>query len=68
MNLTWNDLLTRLQRMNAEELDQNATIYLCELDEFYPLKPELGISKDGDAADGILDHGHLYLEHLLLLL
>ncbi len=60
MNLTWNELLTRLQGMSAAELCQNATV--CIDDEFYPLKPELGKSKDGDPADGVLDHGHWYLE------
>jgi len=59
--LTWNDLLIQLQEMSAEELSQNATIYMQGLDEFYPVI-EMGRSKDGDAADGILDHGHVYLE------
>jgi hypothetical protein len=46
--------------MNAEELAQNATVYDDCWDEFFPLK-KFGESEDGDAADGVLDHGHLYL-------
>lgn len=45
---------------SAEWLDQDATVRT-EDDEFFPLDG-VGKSKDGDPADGILDHGHLYLD------
>lgn len=60
-NLTWNDLLIRLQEMSAERLRDNISVYTEVLDEFYPVAG-FGISKEGDVADGVLDHGHLYLE------
>lgn len=56
---TWNDLLNHIQEMSAEDRDQNATIQL-SFDEFIMVQG-WGISKDGDGADGILDHGHHYL-------
>jgi hypothetical protein len=58
---TWNDLLTRLQEMSAAELEQTATVYDSCWDEFFPLIEGLGMSQDGDVADGVLDHGHFYL-------
>lgn len=61
-NMTWGDLLMQLQVLSAAELGQNVTIYARELDEFFPVKSELCISKEKDAADGILDRGHFYLE------
>lgn len=59
--LTWKDLLARLQEMNAEELEQTATVQTTVLEEFYGVTG-FGVCKDGDAADGILDEGHLYME------
>ena len=59
--LQWKDLLLRLQKMSADELEDTATIYTQELDEFYGITG-IGVSKDGDAADGVLDHGHLYFQ------
>ena len=59
--LTWNDLLERLKRLPAERLEDTATVHAGGLNEFYPVEG-FGVSKDGDAADGVLDHGHLYLE------
>ena len=59
--LCWNELLTRLQEMSAKELMDTATVRVCGFDEFYPVSG-FEVSKAGDAADGILDHGHLYLE------
>ena len=61
-NMTWCDLLIELQGMSEEKLYQNVTVYASGLDEFFPVKSKLGISKEKDAADGILDHGHFYLE------
>ena len=61
-NMTWRDLLIELQAMQVDELAQNVTVYASELDEFFPVKSKLGISKEASFADGILDHGHFYLE------
>ena len=59
--LTWKDLLVRLQEMDADELEQTATVRTVVLDEFYGVVG-FGVCSDGDAADGILDEGHLYME------
>ena len=59
--LTWNDVLKQLQKMSAERLEDTATIHTQELDEFYGITG-FGVSKDGDAADSVLDHGHLYFQ------
>jgi hypothetical protein len=45
--------------MKNRELSQDATIQLA-FDEFVAIQG-WGQSKDGDGADGILDHGHHYL-------
>jgi len=58
--LTWKDLQTRLQKLSADELEQTATVK-DGFNEFYGVTG-IGVSKDGDEADGVLDHGHLYLE------
>ena len=59
--LTWNDLLKRLNEMSTDELEYTATVHEKELNEFYGVTG-FGVSKDGDAADGVLDRGQLYLE------
>lgn len=59
MNPTWNDLHDHIEGMSAEELQQNATLQV-SFDEFI-MVVGWGISKSGDEADGILDHGHHYL-------
>jgi hypothetical protein len=60
MYLTWRNLKERLRLLTEDQLDDNATILLMGMDEFFPVL-DFGCSKGGDAADGILDHGHLYL-------
>ena len=59
--LTWNDLLKRLNEMSADELENTATVHAMVLDEFSGVTG-FGVSRDGDAADGVLDYGQLYLK------
>ena len=62
-NLTWQDILIRLLKMTNDDLAQPATINVigvCATDQFYGVFV-FGTSKDGDVADGILDHGQHYL-------
>ena len=59
--LTWKNVLDQLLTMTNCELADHATVHVEGLDEFYPVHG-IGVSKDGDAADGTLDHGHIYLE------
>lgn len=61
MSYTYNDLLNQLQEMNAEQLESDVTVGDAAIDEFFPVQ-SLEFSKDGDAADGVLDHGHPYLK------
>jgi len=61
-NMTWRDMLMRLQAMQVDELSQNVTVYAPDQDEFFPVKHDFCISRAKDAADGVLDHGHIYLE------
>jgi hypothetical protein len=66
-NMTHNDLLTALQRMSAEELAQNVTIYVPSMDEFFPVRGllragEIHEAGDSDPAHGVLDDNHAYLE------
>ena len=61
--LTWKDLLLQLQKMDPNRLEDTVTIYTKLLDKFEGCTG-FNISKDKDAASGVLDHGHLYLETL----
>lgn len=59
---TWQDVLNWLQtELTANQLQDTATVHTPVLDEFYGITG-IGISKDGDPADGILDAGHSYFE------
>lgn len=58
--LTWGDVLVHLQQLSAEDLEDTATV-LSDSDEFLGVR-RFGTSKEGDAADGILDEGHIYMD------
>jgi hypothetical protein len=59
--MTYNELLGKLSQFTVEQLAMNVTIRDASIDEFFPVQG-MGFSADGDAADGILDHGHPYLQ------
>ena len=64
--MTYRELLKVLQEATQEQLDSDISIMLAE-DEFMSfcdnsVDEVIGISGDGDAADGILDPGYLYLK------
>ena len=59
--LQWKDLLERLQQMSPDELEGTVTVHTQVLDEFHGCTG-FGVSSFGGAADGVLDHGHMYLE------
>ncbi len=61
--MTYRELLKALGTVMDEQLDADVTVHVLQGDQFIPLRSDdLGVSCDGDAADGILDHGHLYLK------
>jgi hypothetical protein len=58
MGFSYRKLKNELNRLTDEQLDQDATIYDSDDNEFYPVK-------DHDLADetvqGVLDNGHYFL-------
>jgi hypothetical protein len=59
-SLTWNDILTLLEAMPPERLQDTATIYSCTLDEFFPVLAS-DVSTEEEPAGGILDPGAVFL-------
>lgn len=62
--ITYRELLERLQRASAQQLDQEVTVYSQVLDEFTSVVVvhQAG-TPAGCHADDILDSGHLFLEY-----
>lgn len=58
MNMTYRELKRQLSAMSEEWLDANVTIYLTEMDEWFPVKRNLVATVETD----VLDEGHPYLE------
>lgn len=59
--MTYRELLQQ-GYVHQDQLDQDVMVRGVDGEFFRVL--EVGTSKDGDPADGILDHGHLYLDFL----
>lgn len=61
--LTWKQLLQEILKMDASQLNDNASVYVNHNDEFYPVhKFRITNSKLHDCpAAGILDEGHGYI-------
>jgi hypothetical protein len=57
MNLTYRELKRQLNAMSEEWLDANVSIHLSEMDEWFPVKRMLLVTKTD-----VLDEGHPYLE------
>lgn len=59
MAMTYREFILKMMASkHPDELDQDMTIQIGS-DEFIAISG-IGMSKEGDAADGVLDHGHLY--------
>lgn len=56
-NLTYRELKRQLSAMSEEWLDANVSVYLTDLDEWYPVKRMLLVTETD-----VLDEGHPYLE------
>lgn len=58
MNLTYRNLLKGLKAMTPEQLDQTATIFVKDSDEFFPVcQAKAALAHETD----VLDEGHFYL-------
>jgi hypothetical protein len=56
--MTYKELLERLQKLSAEQLHQNVTVHLTEVDEFVPVH---GVCLTVDGECDVLDEGHIIL-------
>ena len=56
-NLTYADMENKIAAMTDEEKACNVTVFVSEVDEFYPIAT-FEFTKEGGSADGILDVGH----------
>jgi hypothetical protein len=54
--LTYKELLERLQGCSQEQLEQNVSIYISDIDEYYPVE-NTRIETETD----VLDEGHFVL-------
>jgi len=57
-NMTYRQLLERIKSFDDEQLDQNVTVFVWELDEYYPLDGDCPICNE---STDVLDPGHYYL-------
>lgn len=58
--MTYNQLLTKLQALNSEQLKQDVTVSLDFTEEAIPVT-NVVIIRDGDFLDGVLEVGHVVL-------
>jgi hypothetical protein len=68
MALTYRELIENLQSLPDERLDDNVTVFVSGLNEFYPLVEDFPfVVTDSEyvatpgCGDGVLDDGHAYL-------
>ncbi len=57
MSITYRELMKRLQALPPERLDDTATIFLLDTDEFHPVH-DTEIASD---KQDVLDPGHFFL-------
>ena len=57
--MTYAELLQRLQHATPEQLQQDVTVYVKQLDEFYPVFNSNVTESDNDTQ--VLDPGHIYM-------
>ena len=58
--MTYRELLNELKQFTPEQLDQDVTIHVSGVDEFYALVGDYPIVESNDTCD-VLDPGHKYL-------
>ena len=57
LNMTYRDLLKKLQNLPSERLDDDVTVHMTETDEFIGY-----VTTNIQKGDDVLDDGHFYLE------
>jgi len=57
--MKYRKLLAVLQQLNEEQLDQDVTVYVSEVDEYYALRPDYPVAVS--ETDDVLDGDHFYL-------
>lgn len=57
--MTYRDLLEELKNFTPEQLEQDVTIHVSGIDEFYPLVGDYPLCETDE--DDVLDAGHKYL-------
>lgn len=60
MNLTYEQLLERLQALPPERLADNVSVVILGDDEVFPAT-DTDVVKAGSDLDGVLDVGHFYI-------
>ena len=56
-NLTFRDLAARIAKMSDEEKDMSVSVFVSDVDEYYPAQDVL-IASD---LDDVLDEGHPFI-------
>ena len=56
--MTYAELIQRLQQATPEQLQQDVTVYVASIDEFYPVFASSVMEADDDTQ--VLDPGHIY--------
>lgn len=59
--MTYAELLERLQNATPEQLQQDVTVYVSGVDEFYALVHDHPVCETVEDKHDQLDPGHLYL-------
>ena len=57
--MNYRQLLDELQQLNEEQLEQDVTVYVSGVDEYYGLRPDYPVAIS--EADDVLDEDHFYL-------
>lgn len=58
--MTYAELFEALKGFSSEQLGQDVTVYVQEMDEFYAVARDYPLVESDDACD-VLDPGHKYL-------
>lgn len=58
--MTWQDLLNEMKHFSPEQLKQDVTVYVEDVDEFYPLVKFEPLRETDESCD-VLDPNHKYL-------
>ncbi len=62
-SMTWKELAEKVNEMTDEQKNTDVTVYLGEMDEFFPIECRTRVATDGfdDPGQGVLDVGHPFI-------